>query len=577
MFASAITWLNDPLNWTNPGGIFDLLGEHLLLSLGALLLACVIAWPLGIWMGHSGRGGAVTVVVANLTRAIPTMALLSLLPLTILGFGPQSVIPALAVFAIPPLLATAYTGMREVDPDARDAANGMGFSRTGILFKVEIPLAVPQIASGFRTAAVQMVATATLAALFNGGGLGEIISLGFGLGLNKGGGEILAGGLLVAGLALIVEGLLALAEKFVTPRALRELARAQLRFHIHNSAHKVGPMSPKKVKILFAMPVIAALAITLAACGKAGSSGTTPADEVKGKGCAPVAGDTLVALKDDKHLQASENIVAVFNAKAADKAAVAAVDAVAAKLTTKDLNNLAKAVDVDRKSPSEAATAFAKDKSLTSGLDKASGSLTVGHANFSESEIISNLYKITLEASGYTVKLKDVGNRETYLPSLKDNEFQVIPEYAASLTEALNPKASADSDPIASSDVDKTMKTLAPLAKKAGLKPGKPAAAANSNAYVVTKKFAKEHKVSTLSDFAKKCSGKASVLAGPPECPKRLYCQVGLEQKYGIQFGKFNSLDIGTASKQSVATGESTVGTLTTTDSALADGVKVTG
>lgn len=229
IFSQALTWLNDPLNWTNPGGIIDLLGEHLYLSALALLLACLVSWPLGIWLGHAGRGGAVTVVIANLTRAVPTMALLSLLPLTILGFGPQSIVPALAVFAIPPLLATAYTGLSDVDPDVKDAAHGMGFGRFGLLFRVELPLAVPQLASGFRTAAVQTVATTTLAALFDGGGLGEIINRGFGLGMNVGGGQILAGGVLVAGLALILEGLLAVGEKYVTPGALRDLAKSKTR------------------------------------------------------------------------------------------------------------------------------------------------------------------------------------------------------------------------------------------------------------------------------------------------------------------------------------------------------------
>lgn len=224
VFSQAAIWLNDPLNWTNPGGVIDLLGEHLALSGLALALACLVAWPLGVWLGHTGRGGAVTVMIANLTRAVPTMALLSLLPLTALGFGPQSIVPALAVFAVPPLLATAYTGMREVDADVKDAARGMGLGRGGLLWRVEIPLAVPQLAGGFRTAAVQTVATTTLAALFNGGGLGDIINRGFGLGMNIGGGQILAGGLLVAVLSLVVEGLLALAERWVTPAALRHLA-----------------------------------------------------------------------------------------------------------------------------------------------------------------------------------------------------------------------------------------------------------------------------------------------------------------------------------------------------------------
>ncbi|ADD40746.1 glycine betaine ABC transporter substrate-binding protein [Stackebrandtia nassauensis] len=339
-------------------------------------------------------------------------------------------------------------------------------------------------------------------------------------------------------------------------------------------------MSPHKITRIVALPAaVAVLALGLAACGSPGSSGTKDADKVSGKGCEPVAGDSLVALEDDKKLQASENILAAFNDKAADEQAIAAVNAVSAKLTTDDLIELNKSVDVDRKSAAKTAKAFAEKNKLTKGLDKGSGSLVVGHANYTESEIVANLYAIALEGAGYTTELKDVGNRETYLPALEDNDFQVIPEYAASLTETLNPDPDADSakNPIADNDIDKTLDTLKPFAKDAGLALSEPAEAASQNAYVVTKAFAKEHGVKTLSDFADKCSGKASSLAGPPECPKRLYCEVGLKETYGIQFGTFNSLDLGTGTKQSVASGDSTVGTVTTTDSALADGVTVKG
>ncbi|SBT48920.1 ABC transporter permease [Micromonospora auratinigra] len=222
----AVVWLNDPLNWTNPGGVLDRLGEHLTISALAVLLGCLVAWPIGLWLGHSGRGGGAVLLVANVTLAIPTLALLTILPLTFIGFGRPAVVVALAVFAVPPLLANAYTGVRQVDPEARDAARGMGLSGGQLLRRVELPLAVPYLAAGFRTAAVQVVATAALASFVNGGGLGQIIRAGFGLDIAAGGGQVIAGGLLVAGLALLVEGILAVVERAVTPRPLRRVRRA---------------------------------------------------------------------------------------------------------------------------------------------------------------------------------------------------------------------------------------------------------------------------------------------------------------------------------------------------------------
>lgn len=221
-FREGFVWLNDPLNWTNPGGLMERLQEHLLISLWAVLLGCAIGWPLGIWLGHRGRGGGAIITLANLTLAIPTLALLTILPLTPLGFGKPPVVVALAVFAVPPLLANAYTGLRQIDPETRDAAKGMGLSGGQLLRQVELPLSVPYLAAGLRTAAVQVVATAALAAFVNGGGLGEIISAGFGVGMsNGGGGQIVAGGIAVALLALLVEALLALVQRLVTPVALR--------------------------------------------------------------------------------------------------------------------------------------------------------------------------------------------------------------------------------------------------------------------------------------------------------------------------------------------------------------------
>jgi osmoprotectant transport system permease protein len=225
-FEQGVKWLNDPLNWTNPGGLLDRLTEHLEISFWAVLIGCLIGWPIGIWLGHRGRGGGAVITVANLTLAIPTLALLTILPLTPLGFGKPPVVVALAVFAVPPLLANAYTGLRTIDPETLDAAKGMGLSGGQRLRQVELPLAVPYLAAGLRTAAVQVVATAALAAFVNGGGLGEIISAGFGIGMsNGGGGQIVAGGFAVAFLALLVEGVLAVVQRLVTPTSLRSMRR----------------------------------------------------------------------------------------------------------------------------------------------------------------------------------------------------------------------------------------------------------------------------------------------------------------------------------------------------------------
>jgi osmoprotectant transport system permease protein len=218
IWEQALVWLNDPLNWTNPDGILVRTAEHLEISFYAVVLALILAWPLGIWLGHLGKGGAAVIAVANLTRAVPTVALLTIFPLTFIGFGYPPIVLALALFALPPLLANAYLGVREVDADVKDAARGMGLSGVQSVWRVELPLAVPYLAAGFRTSAVQVVATATLAAFVNGGGLGMIISRGFGLQAN---GQVVAGGLLVIVLCLSLDGILAVAEWALTPRNLR--------------------------------------------------------------------------------------------------------------------------------------------------------------------------------------------------------------------------------------------------------------------------------------------------------------------------------------------------------------------
>jgi osmoprotectant transport system permease protein len=213
-----IRWFNDPLNYQGPDDVTHLTLQHLWITFAAVLLACVVALPLGVWMGHRGRGGGFVVVVSNLSRAVPTLALLTIFAVGNLGFGDRPTILALAVFAVPPLLANAFVGVAEVDADAKDAARGMGMSGWQLLRTVELPLAVPLLAAGLRTAVVQVCATASLAALVAGGGLGVLINLGFGQRRFE---QVLAGGLVIALLCLLLELLLAGLQRAVTPRSMR--------------------------------------------------------------------------------------------------------------------------------------------------------------------------------------------------------------------------------------------------------------------------------------------------------------------------------------------------------------------
>ncbi|MEV4417681.1 glycine betaine ABC transporter substrate-binding protein [Catellatospora sp. NPDC049609] len=319
------------------------------------------------------------------------------------------------------------------------------------------------------------------------------------------------------------------------------------------------------------LSALGAAAFALTGCGQAGSSGTEAPPTASGAGCAPVAGAQLVVLADDKKLQNADNVIAVANAKAASPALLAAVDKVAAALDTPKLIALNKAVEVDRKTSQVAAQDFATQAGLTSGLSGGNGPVVVGAANFPESRTLAELYKIALNAAGFQATVQTTGNRELYEPALERGELTVFPEYAATLTEFLNQKQNGkDAAPKATGDVDATVTALKELATKAGLAIGTPSQAADQNAYAVTKAFADQHQVKTLSDFAAKCSGTASILAGPAECPQRAFCQPGLQQTYGITFGSFLQADAGgPQTKTALTTGKATLGTVFSSDGTL--------
>ncbi|MFD6448208.1 ABC transporter permease [Promicromonospora sp. NPDC060204] len=213
----AIVWLNDPLTWTEPGGILELAGEHLAMTAIAVAIAAAVAIPAGAWLGHSGRGAGTVVWLTNASRALPTLGIILLLAAGGL-FGNTATVIAAAFFAVPVLLVNTYEGVRGADPDAKDAARGMGMSDGRILLQVELPLATTLVAAGLRVTIVQVVATIPLAALAGGGGLGQIIA--FGMGTQRYG-EVLAGGVVVAGLCLLIDAVLAVGQRLATPAPLR--------------------------------------------------------------------------------------------------------------------------------------------------------------------------------------------------------------------------------------------------------------------------------------------------------------------------------------------------------------------
>jgi osmoprotectant transport system substrate-binding protein len=320
---------------------------------------------------------------------------------------------------------------------------------------------------------------------------------------------------------------------------------------------------------------LTAAVVTLAGCGSAGSSGTeAPPSAASGQGCAPVAGDTLVVLTDDKKLQNTDNVVPAINKKAASPQLIAALDKVSAVLDTAKLIELNKAVDVDRKTAKQAAQEFVTANNVTSGITKgAGGPITVGAANFSESAVLGEIYDLALTAAGYTVKVQQIGNRELYEPALEKGDVQVIPEYAATLATFLSAKGDKNAKDPSSPDLDTTMTNLKTLGDKAGLAFGAPSQAQDQNAFATTTAFADKYGVKTLSDLAAKCSGAATVLGGPPECPQRPKCQQGLVDTYQFQAGKFSSLDAGgPLTKTGLKQGTISVGLVFSSDAALAAG-----
>src|SRR2546430_3058459 len=214
-----VQWFTDPAHWTGPDGIPTRLIQHIQLSGEPVLVGAAIALRIGIALGHSGRLGILAIDISDVGRAVPSFALL-VLAFQVLGRGDAQIIIWLTALAIPPMVTNSYVAMQEVDPDVKDAARGMGYRELAQVLRVELPLAVPLLMAGIRTSAVQVVATATLAALIAGGGFGRYLIYGLDQPDYT---NLVAGAILVALLALATELGLASVERLLVPRGMRLL------------------------------------------------------------------------------------------------------------------------------------------------------------------------------------------------------------------------------------------------------------------------------------------------------------------------------------------------------------------
>jgi osmoprotectant transport system permease protein len=222
--AEVIEWFTDPANWSGSFGVPARTLEHLQITAAAMAIAAGIALPVGMYIGHRRRFEFLIVSVGNVGRALPSFGLLLLFVIA-MGLGDAPIVLTMTLLAIPPILINTYVGVQAVDPDALEAARGMGTTELGVLGRIELPLAAPVILAGLRIATVQVIATATLAAVAGGGGLGRYIVDGFAGGDDA---QLFSGAVLVAGLALAIDGAFLLLQRLVTPRTTSTGAPAEV-------------------------------------------------------------------------------------------------------------------------------------------------------------------------------------------------------------------------------------------------------------------------------------------------------------------------------------------------------------
>ena len=497
---------------------------------------------------------------------------------------------ALVALAIPPIIVNSYVGMSQVDEGIRDSARGVGMRSSQRLLRVELPIALPLVMAGIRISALQVVATATLAAVVASGGLGRFIVDGIAV---RDFPRVFAGALMVALLALSIEGVLALsrarpgvrrsAERRPTRRSAAwarcdgVLAPGRGRFH----PQQRGSPVTKSARWLLAA-VTLTFCLIAAACGddsdsSASSSApaaSSPADSTASSspsdssatGTAPaivfkpldaggplttgalengdidiallfssqgiIAQNGWVILADDKKLQPVDNLVPVVRSEIASTPGVSeALNQISAALTTEELSKLNLAVDVDKKDPADVAKEYLTEKNIigeANGSDGLAGvKITVGSANFSEQEIVANMYALILQNNSADVTTKfQLGSREVVAPALENGDIDVYPEYVGSYLTFLGGTPT--------SDLDETVTALRAAAEPKGITVLEPSPADDINALVVTKETADKYSLVNISDLT--TVPDQLTMGGPPECPERPFCILGFEETYGLKF-----------------------------------------
>jgi osmoprotectant transport system substrate-binding protein len=334
------------------------------------------------------------------------------------------------------------------------------------------------------------------------------------------------------------------------------------------------PGALRSARLTAVTVAVLAVPLALAGCGSSSSkaSGTTPSGSTSSgtttaKSCKPKSGTSLVVLADDKHSQNSDNIVPVVSTKLAKAPLTDALNAVSKALSQDALTTMNKEVASDGKTNAAAASDFIASANLPS-FSGGSGKIAIGTQSFDEAVTLGEVYKQVLTKAGYDVTTQKVGLRNILEPALARGDINVVPEYAASLTQFLL-QQDKDTSQSASTDIDKTMTVLRPLALKHGFTALNPAAATDQNAYAVTKATSDAYGLKTMSDVAAKCGTTGITFGAAANCLSNPFCAAAIKSTYGITID-FKSLDAdGPLTRNAVKQGKVLIGEVFSSDSDL--------